>query len=377
MDNPKVSVVVPCYNVQSYIEETLDSLLDQTLEDIEIVCVNDGSTDDTLSILQRYAENDSRIKIIDKENGGYGKAMNVGMQASTGEYIGIVESDDYVKKNMFEWLYTTAKKSDLDFVKSDFIKFWTSDNGSKKTKYEKVAHKNSYYNVLIDPTENVDLFNCQMLNWTGIYKREFLEQNNIRHNESPGASYQDNGFWFQVFCCAHRGMIIDEAFYYYRQDNAASSINQNNKVFCMLNEYAWIREYLRRNPKIEDRFIGVYHYKKMHNLDFAFSLLAPEFQMPFLERYSKEYNEARENDELDSSLFYPDEWDRICFIMDDPEGFRNEYNSKLCDAVSQQAYEEARSKGKVALAMYIAKNDGFGALVKKTTNAIRRRMMTR
>lgn len=377
MSEPKVSIVVPCYNVQDFIEETLDSLVAQSLRDIEVICVNDGSKDGTLSILKRYADGDDRIKIIDKENGGYGKAMNVGMAAAAGEYVGIVESDDYVEHDMFEKLYDVAKRDDLDFVKSDFIKFWTFEDGSQKTKYEKVAHKDSYYNTILDPLKNVDLFNAQMLNWTGIYKRSFIEKNDIKHNESPGASYQDNGFWFQVFCFAHRGMIIDRAFYHYRQDNAASSINQNNKVFCMLDEYGWIRDFLREHPDIEEQFIGVYHYKKTHNLDFAFSLLAPEFQMPFLERYSGEYREARDKNELDKSLFYPDEWDRICFIMDDPEGFRDDYNARLRSVEQQEAYSEAKENGRLSQALFIVRNDGFGELFAKTKNAIRRRLSSR
>lgn len=375
MNNPDISIVVPCYNVQFYIEETLDSLVSQTLKSIEIVCVNDGSTDETLSILQRYANSDDRIKIIDKENGGYGKAMNVGMKASIGEYIGIVESDDYIKEDMFESLYSVAKKNDLDFAKSDFIKFWTMEDESLKTKYETVAHKKSYYNQLLNPSENLDLFNCQMLNWTGIYKKDFLEKFDIKHNESPGASYQDNGFWFQVFCHGRRMMIVDKAFYYYRQDNAASSINQSNKVFSMLDEYAWIRDLLRKNPELEEQFIGIYQYKKMHNCDFAFSLLAPEFQHAFMERYSQEYREANESGELNKELFYPEEWNRIQFIMDDPEGYIEDYNQKQAAIVEQEAYNSARERGKLALAAFVLKKYGVTKLLKKTVTYMKNRII--
>ena len=93
---PLISIIIPVYNVEQYLDECMKSLINQTLKDIEIICINDGSTDNSLEILKGYAEKDDRIKIIDKENGGYGIAMNMGLKAATGEYIGILEPDDYV-----------------------------------------------------------------------------------------------------------------------------------------------------------------------------------------------------------------------------------------------------------------------------------------
>ena len=94
---PKVSILVPCYNVEKYLKQCLDSIVNQTLQDIEIICINDGSTDSTLDIIKQYAKNDDRFVVIDKQNEGYGKSMNRGLDAATGEYIGIVESDDWIE----------------------------------------------------------------------------------------------------------------------------------------------------------------------------------------------------------------------------------------------------------------------------------------
>ena len=104
----KISIVVPVYNVERYLEQCLDSLINQTLKDIEIICVNDGSTDDSLCILKRYAEVDDRILIVSKVNSGYGHTMNTGMAMAKGEYLAIVESDDFVVPEMFEKLYDAA-----------------------------------------------------------------------------------------------------------------------------------------------------------------------------------------------------------------------------------------------------------------------------
>ena len=113
----KVSIVIPIYNVEKYLRQCLDSVVNQTLRDIEIICVNDGSKDSSLAIMKEYAERDERVKIIDKPNSGYGNSMNRGFDMACGEYIGIVESDDYADPEMFERLYATAKENELDVVK--------------------------------------------------------------------------------------------------------------------------------------------------------------------------------------------------------------------------------------------------------------------
>ena len=124
----KVSIIIPTYNVEMYLVECMDSVVNQTLKDIEIICINDGSTDSSLEILKGYAEKDDRIIIVDKENGGYGIGMNIGLDKATGEYIGIVEPDDFVPLNMYEELYNKAVENDLDLVKADFYRFKRNNN---------------------------------------------------------------------------------------------------------------------------------------------------------------------------------------------------------------------------------------------------------
>lgn len=119
-----VSILVPIYNVEKYLEKCLDSLISQTLRNIEIICINDGSTDNSFSIIKNYAARDNRIIIINKKNTGYGDSMNQGLSKAKGEYIGIVESDDFVDKKMYEDLYNIALKYCADIVKSSFYEYW-------------------------------------------------------------------------------------------------------------------------------------------------------------------------------------------------------------------------------------------------------------
>ena len=117
----KVSIIVPVYNVEKYLSACLESLAAQTLEEVEIVAVNDGSTDGTGDIIDEYVASDARFKVIHKPNSGYGDSMNKGLEAATGDYIGIVESDDWIDPNMYEVLYQTAEAENLDkeFLYSD------------------------------------------------------------------------------------------------------------------------------------------------------------------------------------------------------------------------------------------------------------------
>ncbi len=289
---PYVSIVVPVYNVSDYLEVCLESCRKQTLKNIEIICVNDGSTDNSLSILEEIAKKDDRIKIINKKNSGYGHTMNVGMEKANGEYIGIVESDDYVAPEMFEALYTAAKKRNLDIVKSDYYTF-SANNKSIKKQYEKVCTQDKYYNIILDPKKTKEIFTFQMNTWTGIYKTSFLRENNIKHNETPGASYQDNGFWFQTLSLAQSVMFLKRAFYHYRQDNPNSSINSKGKVFCMNEEYAFIFDFIMKHPVVKKEFLNQFIVKKFFNYMYTYERIAEEYKLEFLKRFSEEFNELQ------------------------------------------------------------------------------------
>lgn len=128
---PKVSIVMPSLNVAAYVRECMESVIRQTLKDIEILCVDAGSTDGTWEILRKYADKDKRIKLIHSEKKSYGHQMNLGIREATGSYIGIVETDDYILPKMYERLYTYALDNDADFVKSDYYAFTTLDNNQK------------------------------------------------------------------------------------------------------------------------------------------------------------------------------------------------------------------------------------------------------
>lgn len=300
----KVSIIVPTYNVEQYLNECMNSIINQTLKDIEIICVDDGSSDSSGSILDEYASIDNRIKVIHKENGGYGKAMNVGLDNACGEYIGIVEPDDYILPEMYEVLYNKAKENDVDLIKADFYRFTGYGNKLKKI-YNKLDFSGYYYNHVINPQEDQTPFRFIMNTWSGIYRRDFIEKFNIRHNETPGASFQDNGFWFQTFMFASRIYFLDQPFYMNRRDNPNSSVKNKEKVYCITKEYDFIKNIINSDIKL-NKFLGVYWLKKFHNYVFNISRIDEKFHKEFMNTFVKEFQNAKDKNEIDFEIFKSD-----------------------------------------------------------------------
>lgn len=317
MASIKVSIIVPVYNVEAYLRECLDSLVSQTLKDIEIICVNDGSTDSSPDILREYAGKDSRIVVIDKPNGGYGHTMNRGFERATGEYIGIVESDDFVAKSMYADLYSAARKYDCDIVKSDFNRFETV-NGRILPTYVPLTDDRSWYDRVIDPKKEPLCLKLKMNTWTGIYRREFILRFGIDHHETPGASYQDNGFFFKTMTQASSVRFVNKAYYMNRRDNPGSSVYDTGKVYAMNKEMAYIKEFLLEKG-LWETFKEIYYFKLLSNYDFTYNRIARERKNEYLLAISEEFKREYESGDMDIDRIYtPNEAARVRILIDAP-----------------------------------------------------------
>ncbi|MDR2715485.1 MAG: glycosyltransferase, partial [Coriobacteriaceae bacterium] len=255
---PAVSVVVPVYNVEGYLRECLDSLCAQTLGDLEVVCVDDGSTDGSLALIREYAARDPRIAVFTKPNSGYGASMNQGIARAHGEYIGILESDDFIEPAAFEVLYRAAKEHDAEAVKANYFYYWSKP----QPKSELVPSIDAGLAGFGDPREKTGVFSLAPAVWSALYRRDFLEENGIRFLETPGASYQDASFNFKVWACARRAVFLEEAFVHYRQDNESSSVNSKEKVYCVCDEYAEMQRFLDGRPEVKERLQGILVWMK-------------------------------------------------------------------------------------------------------------------
>ena len=319
--SPKVSVVVPIFNVEDYLNEALHSLAEQELEEMEFLCVNDGSTDGCLTILREYAALDGRFRILDGPNGGYGKAMNRGIDAAKGEYLGILEPDDFVPPEMFQKLYRVAHRNQLDFVKADFYRFTVKANGDLSKRLNRLSDDADYYGRVICPGEEIETFKFVMNTWSGIYNLDFLNRWHIRHNETPGASYQDNGFWFQTFCRAERAWFVRRPYYMNRRDNPNSSMFNRKKLYCVTDEYRFIYDWLSRDPGLLEKFGPIFYAKKFSNFMVTYRRLAPEYQLEYLHHICDEFRPALEAGLLDEELLGPAYWKQLHEILADPDAY--------------------------------------------------------
>ena len=205
---PKVSVIIPVYNTEKYLRKCLDSVCNQTLSDIEIICINDSSLDSSFEILKEFAQQDDRIKLIDfNENKGAAAARNAGLDAAQGEFVGFVDSDDFVDADFYEKLYTKAKETGADTAKGNVYNY----NPQTQETY-----LSEFYNMNDKIRENKAYFHYGFT--SAIYSRQLLAQNNIKFPEGI-VYFEDPYFSVQVFLNLKNIVIVDDAKYYYTENH--------------------------------------------------------------------------------------------------------------------------------------------------------------
>ncbi len=231
MTKTKISIIIPYRNVESYIGQCLDSVVNQTLKEIEIICVNDASSDKTQEIIEGYIETDDRFKHInlDKRQ-GQAYARNRALEIATGEYIGFVDSDDWVDLSMFEKLYEQAKETDADIAMCGANIY---DEEKAETNYE-----DSYYSLelLNDKAGKIfshkevesSLLGINVSLWNKIYKKEFFDKIDIKFPE--GYIYEDLPFFYKSFLSAERILFLKENLYYYRTNRPNSTMQDLGKA---------------------------------------------------------------------------------------------------------------------------------------------------
>jgi glycosyltransferase involved in cell wall biosynthesis len=277
----KLSILVPCYNVEKYVAQCLSSIVNQTLQDIEIICINDGSTDKTLEILQSFQTTDSRIKIINKKNSGYGDSMNLGLDMAKGKYIGIVESDDYIEPLMYEKLFNLAEKDDLEIARCAYFTFRGEEvSVVQSSDIEKFK--------VLNPNINTEIFWQAPAIWASIYKRDWLFSHAIRFLPTPGASYQDTSFAFKCYACSTRFEMIDVPLLHYRLDNENSSVNNPGKAYCVCDEWKEIYNFVRSDKPRFGHLYSLMPILRYGTYSWNYHRLAPELRRKFIIAWAKE-----------------------------------------------------------------------------------------
>ena len=256
MGTKKISVIIPVYNVEKYLRECLDSVVNQSFKNIEILCINDGSTDSSLKILEEYAQKDDRIVIINQENQGQGIARNKGIDIASGEYIAFVDPDDFIDLNTFEILYNKFKETEVDVIQFDFATCKENGKPTRNQPLKKRAKKYLNFNIKNNLIFNWNDFNKK--DFTGlrlgttdkIYSSKFIKNNNIRF--APTRHGEDNLFSICVLLMAQKILYLNKYFYHYRRRNNSSVNKPSEDNFCVFENVKLLKDFLMKNDLFEN-----------------------------------------------------------------------------------------------------------------------------
>lgn len=247
----KVSVLMPSLNVVEYIDEAISSVRNQSIKEIEILCIDAGSTDGTVEIIKKHCNEDSRVQYIESDKRSYGYQVNLGISILRGKYFGIVETDDYVEPTMYEKLFEAAEEDALDFVKANYKAFITQHNGEKFFLNRKNFAQKDLYNTVLCPRKYVEVATGDWYNCQGIYNSDFIRGNNITFSETKGAAFQDIGFLYYAIIKAEKVKYLEDSFYRYRIDRMDSSSNSGIGIKYSYDEFKRLVEKIKSDKSID------------------------------------------------------------------------------------------------------------------------------
>ena len=285
----EISVIVPVYNVENYLEKCLDTIVNQTFSDIEIICVNDGSTDNSRKILEEYKENDSRIIIIDKENGGLSSARNAGLKVATCKYISFIDSDDWVDLTMLEKLYQniTSLNTDISICAVNLY-----DEQEQKIKeaepYFNLSHFDSSFDgkaFSYNDTKDFLMDVCVMA-WNKLYRKSFLDECKAKFPE--GLIFEDGPFFFSIFFKTQRVSIVRDFLYYYRINRTGSIVQKGGIKFLDIIDVVNLMYFSLEKTDIFEYVKYEFFHRKADDIIYRYELIPLKLKNKFSKKLKKE-----------------------------------------------------------------------------------------
>ena len=297
----KISVIIPVYNVEKYLRECLDSLVNQTLKDIEIICINDGSTDGSSDILEEYALKDDRIMIINQDNQGQGIARNKGIEIANGEYLAFVDPDDYIDLNTFEIVYDKFKETDADIVQYDFVTCRENGKFNKRQAIKKQTKKYLKLNLKNNQVFNLKDFKIKsfagfrLCVWDKVYSTKFIKENNIIF--APTKYGEDNIFSISAILLAGNIIYLNKYFYHYRTRLGSAVHKASDDNFCVFENVRLLKEFMVNNNLFTE-------YEQAYNdyLIQVFALHYTNIPEDSIERYLEQCSENLSEDDYKKFL---------------------------------------------------------------------------
>jgi len=271
-----ITIVVPVYNTEKYLDRCITSIINQTFKDIEIILINDGSTDNSLKIMYEYASKDDRIKIIDQVNKGLSATRNTGIKAANGRYILHIDSDDWIEPDMCEVMYKKANKYDADIVTSHVYFDYPNKTILKKEPYKKTGNFNDF---LMTFTVKRGINSV----WNKLIKRDLYLSHNIKHFEDISLG-EDSSALLRLIVFARTIVTVNKAFYHYDIKTSSMTGNTQKNVLEYLNSLSKVEEFYRQNginnylfPLLRLKIAYINLYGNMHNTADAYMKLKEKF----------------------------------------------------------------------------------------------------
>ncbi len=286
---PFITLVVPVWNVEHYLPQCLDSIINQTLKNIEIICINDGSPDSCETILNHYAERDGRIKVISQQNAGQGHARNVGVQQARGKYVFFVDSDDWLELTAMEKLYQLAEKNQTDIVICNPVCF--DENLGENVETPKTLSNKQLKNLpdvfSFQDAKHLYFDKIPGIPWNKLYRTQWLKENNIYFQTN--IKYEDYPYFYEMFVHVKRASFLDEALYVYRLNRAGSDATDiGRKGFTFFEHYQTIEKTLRQNNLFEELKYPFLN-KKITGLAFWIDKTQRDLRPEFIEKIQQEF----------------------------------------------------------------------------------------
>lgn len=302
LNSPCISVIIPVYNAEKYLCECLDSIINQTLRDIEIICIDDGSTDNSLNILTEYASRDNRFIIISQKNSGVGIARNLCLQKVSGEYLVFVDPDDWISKNTaFQQMYDYAKQNDAEVVHFDNFEYIEYFNKIKKVNFGKRIKKHYNYNLLKSPYYSWRTFKNGCLRyldwhvWAFVYNTKFIKENGIEFSQSRYG--EDQLFTNSAILLAKRIYYLNDYLYYYRLRKGSLAHSKSYYSFDVFNNVNCMKEFIIKH-NLWDELKTEFNKYKISTVIKSYNLTDPSL----IKEYEKRCAEFLTPDELKEVL---------------------------------------------------------------------------
>ena len=285
----EISVIVPVYNVENYLKKCLDTIVNQTFKDIEIICVNDGSTDKSRKILEEYKNKDSRVIIVDKQNGGLSSARNAGLKVATGKYISFIDSDDWVDLAMLEKLYKniTSLNTDISICAVHLFDEQEQKLNDKEPYFNLNYFDTSFDGKVFSYKETKDfLMDVCVMAWNKLYRKSFLDEYKAEFPE--GLIFEDGPFFFSIFFKTQRVSIVRDFLYYYRINRIGSIVQKGGiKFFDIINIVNLMFSSLRETDIFEDVKYDFFH-RKADDIIYRYELISLKLKNKFSKKFKKE-----------------------------------------------------------------------------------------